>query len=526
MPVIGAVATPPRQISPSRATTHRRPHSPLNPHSCSLKTTTSSSASTVTTKTHLSNLDRVLLKPSTQLTTIPPLPQTKPTTQNNKNDQPSQDQGIFNALNLSSIFKFPFARLPMPEEASPRSLNYIQRLLSESPRLSPKNSIASRWRRYHGGDQWKGLLDPLDENLRRELLRYGDFVQYAYHAFHSIPSSSAATSPSSHRHRHLILPDRNYRPTRSLFATSALSLPTWAQPRNAPSWLTQQSSWIGYVAVCDSEREIQRMGRRDIVIVLRGTATCPEWAENLRTTLTPLSSDSEGESEGDSSHVPKVARGFLSLYKTAGEHAPSLSTTIVEEVKRLMEIYKGEELSITVVGHSLGAALALLAAEELSTCSPNVPPIAVVSFGGPKVGNRAFADRLQNNPKVNALRIVNDGDLITRVPGAPAPIPRVREGYVHVGMELRLDSGASPCLRPNAGPGCCHDLEAYLHLIDGFTGSGRPFRSDARRSIVRLLQLQRSNVKKVYVNRARALAVDPAAAVVRADPYGYVASPS
>jgi hypothetical protein len=39
----------------------------------------------------------------------------------------------------------------------------------------------------------------------------------------------------------------------------------------------------------------------------------------------------------------------------------------------------------------------------------------------------------------------------------------------------------------------------------------RPFRNDARRSVVRLLQMQEGNVKKEYVNRARDLGVDPAA---------------
>jgi hypothetical protein len=38
----------------------------------------------------------------------------------------------------------------------------------------------------------------------------------------------------------------------------------------------------------------------------------------------------------------------------------------VEEVKHLVELYKGEELIITIVCHSLGTSLALLAAEKLT----------------------------------------------------------------------------------------------------------------------------------------------------------------
>ena len=504
---------------------HGRP-SPLNPNST--RATPSSSAAkpnaVSTTRRHIANLDRLLVKP-------PPLPLP---VQNRKApaeapgdgeatpDDRSSRGGLLNALNLSTLL--PFTRKHAVDEMSPRSLAYMQRLLTLSPRLSPKGSIAGEWRRYHGEGGWEGLLDPLDDNLRRELLRYGDFVQAAYTAFHSMPSAA-----EHGQHRTLVLPDRSYRPTRSLFASSSLTIPPWAQRRSAPGWLTQRTSFVGYVAVCDNEREVRRMGRRDIAIVLRGTATCPEWAENLRASLVPLQGDDA------SSSAPKVAKGFLSLYRTPGDHVPSLSAAIVEEVKRLVELYKGEELSITIVGHSLGASLALLAADELSAClaagdtGGATPPIAVVSFGGPKTGNHAFAERLQRERGVNVLRVVNVGDVVTRV---PAPI--AREGYVHAGgAELRLRSRDSPCLRPDAGPACCHDLEAYLHLLDGFTGSGRPFRADASRSVARLLAYQRPSVKRAYVERAQVLGFEPASprtatanGACADGQYGYLASPT
>ncbi|KAJ1296227.1 hypothetical protein BS78_01G283600 [Paspalum vaginatum] len=506
--------------------------SPLNPNSRTTPSSASKPNSVSTTRRHLANLDRLLVKP-------PPLPlplqPRKPPTEVPGNGEATPDDrsghgGLLNALNLSTLL--PFTRKPAVDEMSPRSLAYMQSLLTLSPRLSPKGSIAGEWRRYHGEGGWEGLLDPLDQNLRRELLRYGDFVQAAYTAFHSMPAAAEAASHG--QHRTLVLPDRSYRPTRSLFASSSLSIPPWAQRRSAPQWLTQRTSFVGYVAVCDNEREVRRMGRRDIAIVLRGTATCPEWAENLRAGLVPLTADDDASS----SSAPKVAKGFLSLYRTPGDHVPSLSAAIVEEVKRLVEVYKGEELSITIVGHSLGASLALLAADELSAClaadtddttGHRPPPIAVVSFGGPKIGNRAFAERLQRERGVNVLRVVNAGDVVTRV---PAPI--AREGYVHAGgAELRLHSRDSPCLRPDAGPACCHDLEAYLHLLDGFTGSGRPFRPDASRSVARLLAYQRPNVKRAYVERARMLGFEPAsprtatANGVGADgQYGYLASPT
>jgi hypothetical protein len=206
---------------------------------------------------------------------------------------------------------------------------------------------------------------------------------------------------------------------------------------------------------------------------------------------------------------PKVECGFLSLYKTAGANVPSLSQSVVQEVRRLMEFYRGETLSITVTGHSLGAALALLVGDELSTCAPQVPPVAVFSFGGPRVGNKGFANQI-NAKNVKVLRIVNSQDVITRVPG----IPMVEElndnmplAYAHVGTELRVDTKMSPYLKPNADVACCHDLEAYLHLVDGFIASNCPFRANAKRSLVRLLNEQGSNVKRLYTSKAHALSL-------------------
>ena len=414
------------------------------------------------------------------------------------------------------------------EEMSPRHLNRLQRLLSKTGEYSPRNHLGSKWREYHGSNDWKGLLDPLDENLRREVVKYGEYVQAAYHSFHSNPAMSAEEPPMP---RHVALPDRTYKVTKSLYATSSIGLPKWVDDV-APDlgWMTQRSSWIGYVAVCDDKREIQRMGRRDIIISLRGTATCLEWAENMRAQLVQIPGDNNDDNGNnnnnnnnniDQNHgQAKAECGFLSLYKTRGAHVPSLAESVVEEVRRLMDLYKGETLSITVTGHSLGAALALLVADEISTCAPDVPQVAVFSFGGPRVGNKAFANRI-NAKNVKVLRIVNSQDVITRVPGMfvseelgqklrNSKVAGVFDmldknmplAYSHVGAELRVDTRMSPFLKPNADVACCHDLEAYLHLVDGFCASNCPFRANAKRSLVRLLQDQGSNVKKLYTNKA------------------------
>ncbi|KAL6979780.1 hypothetical protein U1Q18_021435 [Sarracenia purpurea var. burkii] len=488
----------------SRSSSRRR-WSPLNPQTRAPSASAQIVKPTDYTKKHLSNLEKLLQK---QSQSTPPDPQ---------NGSPeNKGKGVLEGLNLAMFW--PEMKKKMAEEMSPRHLNRLQRLLSKSPNYSPRNNLGSRWREYHGCGDWSGLLDPLDENLRREVVRYGEFIQAAYHCFHSDPAMSADKAPTP---RHVELPDRSYTVTKSLYATSSVGLPKWVDDV-APDlgWMTQRTSWIGYVAVCDDQREIARMGRRDIVIALRGTATCLEWAENMRDLLVQIP-DPNDEAHTSQS---KVECGFLSLYKTRGAHIPSLAESVVEEIHRLIAQYKGETLSITVTGHSLGAALALLVADELSTCIPEVPSMAVFSIGGPRVGNRAFANRI-NTKNVKVLRIVNSQDMITRVPGM-----FVNEGldkklrtsstvegvlhvldnampwaYAHVGTELRVDTKMSPYLKPNADVACCHDLEAYLHLVDGFLSSNCPFRANAKRSLLKLVHEQNSNVKKLYTSKAKAL---------------------
>lgn len=482
--------------------------SPLNPLNRA-STRNPKRLSTEITKEHLSNLEKLLQKDS-----HPNPPDPDPVRNESNTSGENRTRGVLEGLNLARVWP----EMKAAEEMSPRHLNRLQRLLSKSAEYSPRTSLGSRWREYHGSNDWAGLLDPLDENLRREVVRFGEFIQAAYHCFHSNP----ATSPEEAEWpRHVALPDRSYRVTKSLYTTASIGLPKWVDDV-APDlgWMTQRSSWVGYVAVCDDGREIQRMGRRDIVIALRGTATCLEWAENVRDLLVPLS-DHENHKHDE---VAKVECGFLSLFKTRGDHVPSLAESVVEEVQRLMEKYKGETLSITITGHSLGAALALLIGDELSTCAPDMPPVAVFSFGGPRVGNRGFANRVNSN-NVKVLRVVNSQDVVTRVPGmfvSEELDKKLRESgpgktllnaldnrmpwaYAHVGTELKVDTKMSPFLKPDADAACCHDLEAYLHLVDGFLASNCPFRPNAKRSLWKLVTEQRSNVKRLYTSKAKAL---------------------
>lgn len=81
-------------------------------------------------------------------------------------------------------------------------------------------------------------------------------------------------------------------------------------------------------------------------------------------------------------------------------------------------------------GHSLGAALASLAALRMRRCGRDV--VALVTFGQPGTGDASLAQALGGLPFV---RVVNACDVVPR-------LPPVALGFVHAGMLVHLDADA------------------------------------------------------------------------------------
>ncbi|WCJ23019.1 alpha/beta-Hydrolases superfamily protein [Euphorbia peplus] len=344
---------------------------------------------------------------------------------------------------------------------------------------------------YQGMNNWEGLLNPLDNNLRNEILRYGQFVEAAYNSFDFDPSSPSYAKckfPRNSLFSKSGFAGNGYKMTKNLRATCGLRLPQWFG--RTPSWVSTRTSWIGYVAVCQDKEEIARLGRRDVVIAFRGTATCLEWLENLRATLTCLPGSGSGSCLGSGSvdseqSGPMVESGFLSLYTSSTDTCPSLQSMVKDEIERVMKMYGDEPLSFTITGHSLGAALATLTAYDIKSSFSNSPMVTVMSFGGPRVGNKSFRCQLDSSG-TRILRIVNSDDLITKVPGfvidnddmarnenvqlagLPSWLYKHVEStqwiYAEVGQELRLSSKDSTSLNKR-DVATCHDLSTYLHLV-------------------------------------------------------------
>lgn len=101
---------------------------------------------------------------------------------------------------------------------------------------------------------------------------------------------------------------------------------------------------------------------------------------------------------------------------------------------------------ILVTGHSLGAALAVLAAPDIAKAMPpNTIEPRLVTFGGPRVGLPDFAGAF-NAAIECCFRVVNFLDIVPLVPPAP---------YLHVGVQIAVDS------RGPIDIGWRHSLAAY-----------------------------------------------------------------
>eukprot|EP00246_Nothoceros_aenigmaticus_P011985 TRINITY_DN34_c0_g1_i6.p1 TRINITY_DN34_c0_g1~~TRINITY_DN34_c0_g1_i6.p1 ORF type:complete len:574 (-),score=81.53 TRINITY_DN34_c0_g1_i6:485-2176(-) len=410
-------------------------------------------------------------------------------------------------------------------------------------------SLASRWREVAGENNWEGMLDPLDADLRREITRLGSFIPVLYDGMDTAPTSKNRGSARYHPTRlleKLNLPGTGYTVTKYLYLLSDADflhdLGSFIQVPEGDDdgeFWTKDSNWIGMVAVATDPEEIKRLGRRDIVVAFRGTNTSKEWALNVFNLLWPMQPADDKVPWTD---VVKVEAGFLKMYSGKDPNTPynkrSLGEQVDDEVRRLVDKFKGEELSISITGHSLGGALSVLCAYNLAHSGvnrlasqdagrdvsqdtemdalrkvvketvqvvkalipgvsadkaaiptnflPGTIPITVFTFGSPRVGNDDFRDGL-HALGVKVLRMENEGDVVPKLPGFVFNEWHVEFldkwlslffdsfpwTYIHVGTALPLHPKHSPYLSKDADFMAFHDVEVYLHLIDGFEGKDK-----------------------------------------------------
>lgn len=184
----------------------------------------------------------------------------------------------------------------------------------------------------------------------------------------------------------------------------------------------EKYSVLGYVGVHQEARRI--------VVAFRGTVSIVNWISNLNFFMMKYPATACG---------PKceVHRGFYESYL-------SVRDSLVADVLFLQRQYP--KFTVLVTGHSLGAALALLCAVDLSTFPPeklpkhssgpslrdSLTPLELYTFGEPRVGNAlmvAYVSRVLAYSK--QFRVVHGRDPVPHLP------PR-STGYVHLPQEMWL----------------------------------------------------------------------------------------
>ncbi|KAL2344910.1 hypothetical protein Fmac_006195 [Flemingia macrophylla] len=345
-------------------------------------------------------------------------------------------------------------------------------------------SIEKKWRELSGQNNWQGMLEPLDIDLRRCIIHYGQLAQATYDAFNSDKASKCAGN-SRYAMKDFFskvgLEHGNpfkYTVTKFLYATAKANAPRafFLNLLSKDAW-GLETNWIGYVAVATDEGK-EALGRRDIVVAWRGTVQASEWVQNLDFDLDPapmLFADVDAE----------VHDGFHSIYTSDNPGSQFAETSVrfqvLEEVSRLVEKYKNEEISISVTGHSLGAALATLSAVDIVGRRVNIPKdqpeksclVTAFLFASPRVGNSSFENVFSGHSDLRALRVRNKKDVVPKLP----------VGYAEVGEELVIDTRKSQYLKDDVSS---HSLEAYLHGVAGTQGKNGGFNLVVNRDIALL----------------------------------------
>ncbi|WP_088894593.1 lipase family protein [Leptolyngbya ohadii] len=155
------------------------------------------------------------------------------------------------------------------------------------------------------------------------------------------------------------------------------------------------------------------ISKKHSLIVFRGSQTRAEWVNNVTAF------------QEDYTNLPskidcgKIHSGFLDNYRS-----------ILEPLPRDVAAQLNPTVPCYVSGHSLGAALAVLASLDIALNVPAIKPqLQLYIYASPRVGDPTFA-KLHNELIPNSYRVVNQADTINLLP--PTNVLGV---YLHIGQE-------------------------------------------------------------------------------------------
>ena len=198
---------------------------------------------------------------------------------------------------------------------------------------------------------------------------------------------------------------------------------------------------IGYVAQDDAG---------NVVIAIRGTHGIHEWLHDFRYFAVPCPFLPEAGHTED---------GFTEVYTSLRVGSHKDSSRLRDAIAAMS--FPQPVKSLTVCGHSLGAALATLLALDLAA-NTQYKDVSLFTYASPRTGDSKFAE-VFNQFVPKTFRIANQSDLITEVP--PDFLGRISQ-YRHVEATAVLDPGDAVGNHIL----CMHHLTTYLHLMAAKAG--------------------------------------------------------
>ena len=183
-------------------------------------------------------------------------------------------------------------------------------------------------------------------------------------------------------------------------------------------------------------------GNNIYILVATGTEDLKDVETDLQTKRVPFPAGKKGE------NVPTVHHGFYNALDKEFFNLPreEFGGLTVSE-KLVAELKDSSNKKLYLTGHSLGGAVATLAAASLSESGIPAEQLEVISFGAPAVGDAAFAETYKD--KFVLKRIVTTRDPIAGV------LQSVKNGYSQQGEAIKRKNKAY-------GDRMAHLMSVYL----------------------------------------------------------------
>ncbi|GAB4380700.1 MAG: hypothetical protein Kow00121_37460 [Elainellaceae cyanobacterium] len=177
-----------------------------------------------------------------------------------------------------------------------------------------------------------------------------------------------------------------------------------------------------------------------VVISFRGSQERKDWQTNFSTRLKKFAFKTEMQALEEDVVPPKgqVHRGFQAAWN-------SVEIEVIKQIRRWNK-ERSRPLPILITGHSLGGALATVAAASLVKRGFNIQ--GLYTFGQPRVGDLVFANEIGQLLKGKVFRFVNNNDIVPQIPPPYLPWNPLRI-YVHMGQMYYFNARGNLTTRPN-----------------------------------------------------------------------------